>query len=84
MNTTAADTVAAARFAFDEAPIVPAAELQRGDRLHHWSPTGGVWKVDAILRDGRFRLVSDMGAVRYFTAAALDEKGARLHSRAAS
>lgn len=80
--TTAADA-AIHRHAFDEAPIVPAADLRRGDKVHHWSPTGGTWKVEAVLRDGRLRLVSDMGAVRYFTAEALDAKGARLHSRSA-
>jgi len=70
------------RFAFENAPIVKAADLSRGDRFHHWSPTGGIWKVVAILRDGRIKCVSDMGATRNFTPEFIDERGARLYSKA--
>lgn len=81
MSHTAPEDVKIHRHAFESAPIIPAAELVKGDVIHHWSPTGGTWKVDALLRDGRLRLVSDLGAVRYLTPAAIDAKGARLHHR---
>lgn len=53
-----------------------AADLKIGDTISHWSPTGGFWKVGGYDRQGRRRLVSDLGAVRYFTDAQIDEKGA--------
>lgn len=82
MSHTTSEDAATYRYAFSTAPIVPAKELKRGDRIHHWSPTGGVWKVEAILRDGRIKMVSDLAAVRYFQPEFIDEKGARLYSRA--
>lgn len=59
-------------------PGVVASSLAPRDQFHHWSKTGGLWAVDARLRDGRIKCHSDLGAVRYFTTAYLDAKGIRL------
>lgn len=71
----------ATTFSFDDNVQIQAADLAVRDQFHHWSKTGGVWTVDAKLRDGRIKVHSDMGQTRYFTPEFIDSKGARLHVR---
>jgi hypothetical protein len=70
-------------FSFFDDVKVEASTLQPRDQFHHWSGTGGLWTVDAILKDGRIKVHSDLGQTRYFTTEYIDAKGARLFLRGA-
>lgn len=59
-------------------PVDPRS-LRAGDEFHHWSPTGGSWRVVEAAEWG-LRVRSDLGAARRMTWAYIAERSTELYA----